>query len=332
MSLNLAGRRAGLAECQARAIRPSINGRGYYWKIMGAPDRAFDFPDVERLPLLAAADFRRDYKARSRPLIMQQLTAAWPARAQWSLNYLREVAGAVEVPVYDSVRARGRRHQHAPAQRLPLREYLDRLQAGERDLRLFFYNVLAGAPQLTADFDYPDLGLPFFRKLPVLFIGGRGARVQMHFDIDWADLILCHFGGPKRVLLFPPDQARWLYHVPFSFSSLGDIDYDAPDYERFPALRAARGCYAELRHGDALYIPPGWWHYVTYQDIGFSLTLRAFPRRLPDAARMLRNLTWTRTVEGAMRRWVGQAWNDRNERRAVQLSHRALGLGGSRAV
>ncbi|MEZ5651648.1 MAG: cupin-like domain-containing protein [Burkholderiaceae bacterium] len=289
--------------------------------------RAFDFPDVPRVAMLAARDFLRDYKLARRPVVIEQMTEHWPARQCWSLEYLRRVAGETIVPVYDSVRSRDHQHQHAPAARLPLAAYLERLEAGQSDLRLFFYNVLSGAPQLMADFAFPDLGLPLFRKLPVLFIGGRGARVQMHFDIDWADLLLSHFGGSKRVLLFPPEQTAHLYHVPFSFSSLGDVDYDAPDLDRFPALRGANGLYATLAHGDTLYIPPGWWHYIVYEDIGFSLTLRAFPRRLPDAARMLRNLAVTRVVEGAMRRLVGQAWNDRNERLAVQRCHRGLGLG-----
>ncbi|MEZ5659758.1 MAG: cupin-like domain-containing protein [Burkholderiaceae bacterium] len=291
------------------------------------PFKAFDFPDVARVPMLSAERFLREFKANARPVIIEQMTTGWPARERWSLGYLRRVAGAAEVPVYDSVRSRDHKHQHAPAARMPLSAYLDRVEAGESDLRLFFYNVLSGAPQLMADFSFPDLGLRLFRKLPVLFIGGRGARVQMHFDIDWADLLLSHFGGRKRVLLFPPDQARALYHVPFSFSSLGDIDYDAPDFDRFPALRKARGCYAMLAHGETLYIPPGWWHYIVYEDIGFSLTLRAFPRRLPEAAVMVRNLAVTRVIEGVMRALIGQAWNDRNERLAVRRSHRALGLG-----
>ncbi|MGI9452115.1 MAG: cupin-like domain-containing protein, partial [Geminicoccaceae bacterium] len=34
----------------------------------------------------------------------------------------------------------------------------------------------------------------------------------------------------------------------------------------------------------------------------------------------------TRTVEGVMRKVVGQPWNDRNERLAVERTHRAIGL------
>jgi ribosomal protein L16 Arg81 hydroxylase len=153
--------------------------------------------------------------------------------------------------------------------------------------------------------------LKFFTKLPVLFFGGNGAKVQMHFDIDLADILLCHFGGKKRVYLFAPEQKKYLYHVPYSFSALFDIDIEHPDYEKFPALQYLEGFVTELNHGDALYIPPGYWHYIVYEEISFSLSLRAFPRQPKALMTMFYNIIVIRNVEGLMRKLVGQAWNDR---------------------
>ena len=191
---------------------------------------------------------------------------------------------------------------------------------------MFFFNLLAATPLLRKDFEFPDLGLKLFKKLPVLFMAGEGARVQMHFDIDLADILLCHFGGKKRVTLISPEQTRYLYRVPFSFSSLFDIDYDKPDLEKYPALKNIRAEVVELNHGDVLYIPPGYWHYIQYDEIGFSMSLRAFPREPGTLARMLYNLLMIRPVEGFMRRVVGQPWNDRNERRAISKTHQQLGI------
>lgn len=91
---------------------------------------------------------------------------------------------------------------------MPFKDYLDRLAAGDNSLRMFFFNILSQVPVLTQDFSYPALGLNFFKKLPVLFVGGKGAKVQMHFHIDLADIMLCHFGGKKRVMLFSPEQTQ----------------------------------------------------------------------------------------------------------------------------
>lgn len=287
-----------------------------------------ELSSVERRSTLSADAFQAEFKQPERPVVLSDLTRDWPAREKWGPDYLRAIAGDRVVPLYDSQPSRGRKHQHAPAARLSLSEYIARLERGENDLRLFFFNFLKEIPALTEDFSYPELGLKFFRRLPVLFMGGKGARVQLHFDIDLADILLCHFGGRKRVVLFPPDQTPYLYRVPFSFSALFDAGIDPPDYERFPALRHARGQEALLEHGDALYIPPGYWHYIRYEDIGFSMSLRAFPRRPGNLAKMIYNLTVLRSIEGLMRRFIGQGWNDRNERLAVERTHRALGLPG----
>jgi hypothetical protein len=197
---------------------------------------------------------------------------------------------------------------------------------GENDLRIFFYNILAGAPQLLEDFSYPDCGLKFFKRLPVLFVGGKDAKVQMHYDIDLANNLLFHFGGRKRVLLFPPDQTRYMYRVPYSFSSLHTIDFNDPDFEQYPALKQLRGQTAELAHGDVLFIPSGFWHYVVYDDIGYSLSLRAYPAGPKHKLVILKNLFYTRIVGYLMRRMVGQPWVECNERLAVKKTHQLLGL------
>lgn len=278
---------------------------------------------VERTATPAPGDFLQRYKATATPVILDDLTQGWPARELWSTAYFKDIAGDALVPLYDSQPARGYQGQHAPDRHMPLRDYIDLLANGENDLRLFFCNLFAKVPQLTEDFEFPNIGLKLFRKLPVLFMGGKDARVQMHFDIDRPDILLCHFGGPKRVLLVSPEQSPWMYRVPFSFSSLAAVDFEHPDYARYPALEHLRGQLAELRHGDVLYIPPGYWHLVIYDDIGFSMALRAFPRDLHNLSGMLNNLLILRSIETAMRRLVGQPWIDRNERLAIERTHRA---------
>jgi len=281
---------------------------------------------VERVEYLNKDDFINNYKRVNKPVIIEKLTQNWPARKKWTMNYIKEIAGEKIVSLYDSKPSKDRKHQHAPAISMRLKSYIEMLDQGENDLRLFFYNIMAEAPQLAEDFTYPEIGLNFFKKLPVLFIGGKGAKVQMHFDIDLADIFLCHFGGKKRVMLFAPEQTRYMYQVPFSFSSLFDVDYDVPDYEKYPALKYLQGEVTELNHGDILYIPPGYWHYIVYEEISLSMALRAFPRTPVNLFKMMRNLIVTRTIEGLMRKIMGQAWNERNERLAVDRTHKRLGL------
>ena len=279
---------------------------------------------VKRVDNLTKEEFMTCYKRDEKPVVIEKLTEDWPAREKWSIDYIKEVAGHNRVPLYDSKPSTDYRHQYDPALEMDLKSYFEMLEQGENDLRLFFYNILSGAPELVKDFSYPEIGLHFFKKLPVLFAGGKGAKVQMHFDIDYADIFLCHFGGKKRVLLFSPEQTKYMYHVPFSFSSYFDVDYDSPDYEKYPALQFLQGEVAELNHGDVLYIPPGYWHYIVYEEIGLSMALRAFPRTPKNFLKMMKNLIIIRTVEGLMRKLIGQSWNDRNARLAISNTNKHL--------
>lgn len=248
----------------------------------------------------------------------------WPARDKWNIDYLKAIAGNQQVPLYSSQPAQGKQHQHAAETLMPFKDYLDLLESGENDLRMFFYNILENVPSLLEDFSYPELGMKFFKRLPVLFVGGRQAKVQMHYDIDLANLVLCHFGGPKRVLLIPPEQSKYMYKVPFSFSALHSVNFSEPDFQQHPALAKLNGYVAELKHGDALYIPSGFWHYIVYQDIGFSMTLRSMPTSLSGRATLMKNIFVTRSIEGLMRKFIGQKWNDRNEALALQRTNKLV--------
>ena len=279
---------------------------------------------VTRLESISKECFMTNYKNTATPVILSQLTQDWPATKKWNFDYLNNIAGDNVVPVYSSQPAKDKEHQHAAAMKIPLSDYLSMLKKGENDLRLFFYNVLDNIPSMLNDFSYPDLGLRFFKKLPVLFIGGKGAKVQMHYDIDLADLVLCHFGGTKKVLLVPPEQTPFMYKVPFSFSALHSVDFSEPNFDKHPALKNLNAYVAEIEHGEALYIPPGFWHYIIYEDAGFSMTLRALPSTAKNRLTLLKNIFITRTIEGLMRKLVGQKWNDRNERLAIKYTHKNL--------
>ena len=259
--------------------------------------------------------FLSKYKKEETPVLMKNLTKEWPAREKWSLEYFESLGGDIPVKLYDSKPSTDTKLQHAAEKILPLREYFSLLRNGEKDLRMFFFQILKEIPALQKDFSFPDIGLKFFKDLPVMFLAGKDAKAQMHYDIDNADIILNHFGAKKKVLMFSPDQTPYMYHVPFSYSAFHKVDFIHPDYEKYPALKHLEGIEVELQHGDSLYIPPGWWHLVTYEGISYSLALRAFPRTPKNLLKMLNNIVIIRTVEGIMRKLFGQKWNDANERR-----------------
>merc|ERR1712226_507937 len=70
--------------------------------------------------------------------------------------------------------------------------------------------------------------------------------------------------GRKRFILFPPEDWKHLYPFPVhhDLDRRSMLDLDSPDEKLFPGWRGAHGHMVELCPGDALYIPPYWWHHV----------------------------------------------------------------------
>lgn len=101
--------------------------------------------------------------------------------------------------------------------------------------------------------------------LPRIWFGNR-ITTPTHFD-EWNN-IGCVVCGRRRFTLFPPGQVANLYVGPLDFAPTGApmslVQLSAPDLARFPKFRAALAAAlsAELAPGDAIYIPPLWWHHV----------------------------------------------------------------------
>lgn len=285
-----------------------------------------DLQNIPRRKNLSKEDFLKEYFKPKKPVIIEDLTRNWPAYQKWNFDYFREKAGEVIVPLYDGKPAKGKQNSHGIAMKLPFKEYIDILKNGPTDLRMFFFNLLQNCPDLVEDFQYPDLGVKFFKKLPVLFVGGEGSKVVMHYDMDLANNFHFNFVGKKKVILYPPDQSGLLYKVPYSIVSMEIIDMDDPDFEKYPALAKAKGFKATLQHGDALYIPSHWWHFIKYESPSLSLTLRSLPKSPKKIAEVLNNLLFVRNYDNLMRKLKGQKWIDYKNRLAVERTNRNAGI------
>jgi hypothetical protein len=100
---------------------------------------------------------------------------------------------------------------------------------------------------------------------PRIWIGNK-VTTPAHFD-EYHN-VACVVCGTRRFTLFAPDQAPNLYVGPLDFAPTGTAisiaRLDRPDDPRFPRLKLAlaQAQVAELQPGDAIYIPPMWWHHV----------------------------------------------------------------------
>jgi len=268
--------------------------------------------------------FVKNYFKPQKPVLIKGLAKQWPAYDKWNLDYIREQAGEQEVGLYDNKPADPNKATDEPVKFMKMRDYIDLIKLQPSDLRIFFYIITDKLPELLKNFTYPDLGFKYFKRIPTLFFGGSEARVLMHYDIDLGDLLHFQFEGKKRVLLFPPDQSAFLYKVPLSVHTIYNIDYEHPDDEQFPALKYAKGYEIFMEHGDALFMPSGYWHFNRYLEAGFSVTLRSFPSSPKRLFSMLNEVFVRRYTDKLMRKLFKKRWVDYKQRLALKKSQKAL--------
>lgn len=280
--------------------------------------------EVPRISKLSKQDFIRVYFKPQQPVVIEGLIEDWPAFSKWNFDYIRDVAGEKEVPLYDDRPVDHKERFNEPHARMKMSDYLDILQNQPTKYRIFLWNLLKEVPQLKKDFSYPKLGLRLMKGLPMLFFGGMDSYTFMHYDIDLANIFHIHFEGNKECILFPQSQNKFIYKVPHSLITHESIDFSNPDYTTWPGLKYLNGYRTNLKHGDVLYIPEGYWHYMKYLTPGFSMSLRAVARNPKNLGKAVYNVLIMRHIDRIMRKLQGRNWIDWKNRQAIDRTHRIL--------
>jgi hypothetical protein len=275
---------------------------------------------VERRTGLTRETFAAEYLRPMKPVVLTDLTASWPARQRWTIEHFKAQYGHLRVPVVSNNYSKPGKGYMTPDRVISFKEYLEILESGPNDLRIFLWNIFRAAPELRHDFKIPDIMDGFVDELPFMFFGGEGSKVALHYDIDMSHVFLNQIHGRKRVILFAPDQSRNIYQHPFTVASYVDLNH--PDYEKYPALAHAKGLEVMLQPGETLFMPSGFWHYIEYTDGGYSLSLRSFGT-LPARVRGLANIAMHYVVDKGMNKLMGPNWRKVKEHIAERraMSH-----------
>ncbi len=217
---------------------------------------------------------------RAEPVLLKGLVERWPAvhAGRESIlgicDYLRRFDQGTElIATKTRAAARGVMGYNEDLSdfafvkaRMRLPEFIANLQA---------YLPVEGAPSIAAQCAKVSEVIPGFleenllRVLPGVvpnFWLGNALTVPAHHDHPYN--IACVVAGRRRFTLFSPEQVGNLYIGPLEHTPSGApisvVHPNPPDLQRYPryrgALAAART--AEMEPGDALYIPPLWFHQV----------------------------------------------------------------------
>ncbi len=284
----------------------------------------FDLKPIPRVRGIDKSSFINEYLKPRRPVVIEDFARDWPAMEKWDMDFIRKIAGDHIVPLYDNSKVDYSKKMNEPIAEMRMSEYIDLLESGPTDLRIFLYNIFKHVPELCADFSTPDWAPKMLKQFPMMFFGGEGSNVFLHYDIDMSHVFHTHFVGKKKAILFPPKYKKELYRIPFGVHNNEDIDIDDPDFDKWPALRKVEGFEADLKRGETLFMPSGWWHYMKYLEGGFSLSLRALDPSPIRKLQGLYNVTVMRQIDNLAKKIGGQGWIDYKDKWAIRRAEKTL--------
>jgi hypothetical protein len=211
--------------------------------------------------------FQTLFVEQDRPCVLKNLASQWRAYTTWTPEYLSKNHGEVLLPISNYPGQGNPKMSEKP--RMPLREYMAFVEKAvkgvpeaQQPLYAAGWHYLKDCPALARDLSCPSefennwidrlQGIINFDQTS-LFIGHPAAETPLHTDSFFVSTWLVMISGSKRVRLIPGSYAGYVKNGLDTFSDSVLIELER---RHIPVFEA------EIGPGDALFIPPGWWHQV----------------------------------------------------------------------
>lgn len=278
---------------------------------------------VEDAAKLSVEDFYKKYFKPGKPVLLKGLANLQPAGEKWTIDWFKETMGNLDIAVFDN---NEKKHVYSttvnPDFKMPFGEFLDLITKDEpSSIRMFRYNLYKQNPELKKDFSCPKfIRKGMMKSFGFMFLGGKDTDVRLHYDVDYSNVLLTQIHGRKRVILYAPDQSKYLYKVPYNTHSLADVK----DYTKWPAMQYAKGYEIIQEAGDGLFMPSGYWHYNTYLNGGISVAYRKLARTPFGAWKGGSFVAFTMPFDKVMNKLGGKSWIERKRKKCIQRAEQVI--------
>ena len=223
---------------------------------------------------LSAEDFRAQHLVPQSPVILPDLADDWPAK-QWTWASLTERFGKIEVEVCERTDGgslgRDRKNHNVKRTFAHVIQHSHAPTPGTEVYLTAPNQAVEGGPLkgLLEDVT-PTRGYLAPARLhdsTSVWVGPATAFTPCHHDT--ADIQLTQLIGRKRIWLAPPEEVELADYGEGFWAGVDLTDDDA----LFEAdLEQAAIFQCDVRPGDTLFIPCGWWHQVQSLEAGLTLT------------------------------------------------------------
>jgi hypothetical protein len=219
---------------------------------------------------LSQDEFLSDYVANSRPVVIRQAVAHWPGRTKWrDKDYLKRKSGHHPVFAFPHENLNALASNEIGKRELSFADAIDFLHAPETEMGFVGTAMPIELLPDVGDFRFfsgPTDPSFFYHDLRYFLFRNAGSTWHYH-PLD--ETLMCQVIGRKRVGLLHtlsprPHTIRNLFVRETYYTDPTAFDeFDDSGYTWFEAT---------LDEGDALYIPPLWWHGVVALGRDFGVT------------------------------------------------------------
>lgn len=227
---------------------------------------------IKRVPVvrrnvaeLSYEAFLCEYVEKNLPVVVEGAGQAFPATQRWTPAFFKNRFGSNQVNI-------------SYGEKMTFAAFIDAVMASREDAPgPYMYRLFIGPhlPELLPDLE-PQNPYAFPRRLasPLmlrpwrrpdgylkLLIGGTGGRFPvLHYDGENAHASITEIYGDKEFILYPPEDAAYVYPKQDMPNQSQVADPQHPDLERFPLFANATQHYTVLHPGDMVFVPSRWWH------------------------------------------------------------------------
>uniref|UniRef100_A0A9L0SC02 Hypoxia inducible factor 1 subunit alpha inhibitor n=1 Tax=Equus caballus TaxID=9796 RepID=A0A9L0SC02_HORSE len=268
--------------------------------------RSYSFP-TRPIPRLSQGDPRAEELIENEePVVLTDTNLVYPA-LKWDLEYLQENIGNGDFSVYSASTHKFLYYDEkkmanfqnfkprSNREEMKFHEFVEKLQNVQQrggEERLYLQQTLNDTVGRKIVMDFLGFNWNWINKQQgkrgwgqltsnLLLIGMEGNVTPAHYDEQ--QNFFAQIKGYKRCILFPPDQFECLYPYPVHHpcDRQSQVDFDNPDYERFPNFQNVVGYETVVGPGDVLYIPMYWWHHIeSLLNGGITITVNFWYKEL----------------------------------------------------
>jgi histone arginine demethylase JMJD6 len=233
-----------------------------------------EIKSIDKRTNLSKEEFINEYVNKSLPVVLTDAAQDWKAMKKYTPAFFKENYAHINKNINGIIYNMG--------------DFIDMMLTSDAENQApypYNFDVEKVFPELMKDFlpeiIYGNIDRINHKLMPrkllqgtvlyEIFLGGNGSSFPyLHYDALFMHTQITQVYGSKHFIMYPPDQTPYMY--PFENNpKFSQVNFLAPDYEKFPLFKEAIPIEFTLQEGETLLFPSGWWHTTKITEPCISL-------------------------------------------------------------